>query len=475
MYQFGYYSIIPSGSNKLMHYGISGQRWGIRRFQNEDRTFTEAGKRRYYPERNPLLIRKVKPVTDEEKQLLEKRIKDAEKEAIRSAKIYNKNMYVTGPGLIREKSFLAYYNSEKKVKDLKILQKLQNKKFISQHQLNIAQKYKDQGMSDEEARVQAYKRIQTEKILATAAVTTVAMAVAHVDKMNRVNMDAMIPKGTTIQNLSADPNKGVNDAFYASFEKGDNEKYRRLFGGDHLQRQGAIQKFFGLPGGDVDVAELTAAAKTNLKIAGADVARDTVGNLIKSNPSYANALRNMINDPEFQMAEVMQRHKSVGLDNLRSALQGGKLNKDGYNLVNRLLVVHDRNGQIAGNTLYEALRSKGYDGTIDINDMLNSGYNAKRPIIMFNGGAKLGNISRRMIDPKTLKLGAMLENGKIFLRQALDFYGPISVAAVAVTNLAKSNKVQASIYERRIIMEYKKEHPNTQLTNKQILKNQIGG
>ena len=183
----------------------------------------------------------------------------------------------------------------------------------------------------------------------------------------------------------------------------------------------------------------------------------------------------MINDPEFQMAEVMQRHKSVGLDNLRSALQGGKLNKDGYNLVNRLLVVHDRNGQIAGNTLYEALKSKGYDGTIDINDMLNSGYNAKRPIIMFNGGAKLGSISRRMLDPKTLKLGAMLENGKIFLRQALDFYGPISVAAVAVTNLAKSNKVQASIYERRIIMEYKKEHPNTQLTNKQILKNQIGG
>ena len=59
MYQFGYYSIVPRGSNELMHYGISGQRWGIRRFQNEDRTFTEAGKRRYYPERNPLLLRKV--------------------------------------------------------------------------------------------------------------------------------------------------------------------------------------------------------------------------------------------------------------------------------------------------------------------------------------------------------------------------------------------------------------------------------
>lgn len=31
----------------LVHYGISGQKWGIRRFQNEDGTLTEEGKQRY--------------------------------------------------------------------------------------------------------------------------------------------------------------------------------------------------------------------------------------------------------------------------------------------------------------------------------------------------------------------------------------------------------------------------------------------
>lgn len=31
----------------LMHYGIKGQKWGIRRYQNEDGTRTEAGKERY--------------------------------------------------------------------------------------------------------------------------------------------------------------------------------------------------------------------------------------------------------------------------------------------------------------------------------------------------------------------------------------------------------------------------------------------
>lgn len=35
------------GSEYLMHHGIKGQRWGIRRFQNEDGTLTKEGKARY--------------------------------------------------------------------------------------------------------------------------------------------------------------------------------------------------------------------------------------------------------------------------------------------------------------------------------------------------------------------------------------------------------------------------------------------
>ena len=32
--------------NELYHHGIQGQRWGFRRFQNEDGTLTDAGKKK---------------------------------------------------------------------------------------------------------------------------------------------------------------------------------------------------------------------------------------------------------------------------------------------------------------------------------------------------------------------------------------------------------------------------------------------
>ncbi|MBP5598371.1 MAG: hypothetical protein J6Y02_23595 [Pseudobutyrivibrio sp.] len=40
--------MVTYNSSDLMHHGIKGQRWGVRRFQNEDGSLTAAGRKRYY-------------------------------------------------------------------------------------------------------------------------------------------------------------------------------------------------------------------------------------------------------------------------------------------------------------------------------------------------------------------------------------------------------------------------------------------
>ena len=47
-----YVSGVPYSSDYLMHFGIKGQKWGIRRYQNPDGTLTDAGKKHYYGDKN---------------------------------------------------------------------------------------------------------------------------------------------------------------------------------------------------------------------------------------------------------------------------------------------------------------------------------------------------------------------------------------------------------------------------------------
>lgn len=51
-------------SNTLCHYGIKGQRWGRRRYQNEDGTLTIAGKKRYLDTLNNPYVTSNRPSDD---------------------------------------------------------------------------------------------------------------------------------------------------------------------------------------------------------------------------------------------------------------------------------------------------------------------------------------------------------------------------------------------------------------------------
>lgn len=48
LYESVYYGVSGLGDDTLAHHGIKGQKWGVRRFQNADGTYTQAGRNRYF-------------------------------------------------------------------------------------------------------------------------------------------------------------------------------------------------------------------------------------------------------------------------------------------------------------------------------------------------------------------------------------------------------------------------------------------
>ena len=58
-------------TKELYHWGIKGQKWGVRRYQNEDGTLTESGKARY---KSDLTEKDPKKMTDEDLRKSSQRI-----------------------------------------------------------------------------------------------------------------------------------------------------------------------------------------------------------------------------------------------------------------------------------------------------------------------------------------------------------------------------------------------------------------
>lgn len=417
--------------NELAHHGIEGQRWGVRRFQNEDGSLTAAGRKRY----------------DVDIEGQKKRVQEAKAEEKRLSR---KIAYDSLEDVEKHNKAAQRVQWEKrKLSDEKVKDKLNNSSGKkSKHRLALEQKYMDKGMSAEEAEIAAYKRVRTEKAIAAAAGVTIAAAAAyaayrHYDQ----NVDRVLKSGIGLQNISNTDKLDTNQRFYAAYKTADKMKYRGWYGtqlGQHSR----------------DIYNTSVQVKGNgLKIAGRNTASETLANLMKNDKGYANDIRSTIS--KFASAAYNPQQQKAALKALAD-IDRGHYNKRVYDAFNMAAVTDGIDKKF-----FDTLKKSGYDAIMDMNDKKFSGYNTSSPLIIFNG-TNVAKSAVSKISDKAIKSDDAKSNVMAVVREALKTAAFVGAARGAASALGA--KQQSKTHDT-IVDDYRREHPGTELSYNQILNN----
>ena len=397
--------------DELYHFGVKGMKWGVRKYQNEDGSLTSLGKKR-------------------DKMLSDR--KTAKKHS-------------TTSNMVK-----AEY-SRREFEDAKTRLKLENQKKKSKRQQDLEKKYIDQGFAKDEAEIKAYNRAKTETILKVAGGIALASAAAyvaykHYDKVT----DRVFEKGSEIGRLTNNGSEPTNRAFYGFVNKHDKDRYEGLYG-KTLGANGPVYRKAMRAAGDINVAS-------------PESARKVLKNMFDTDKQSFDAFKKNID----AMASVVPPTTKQGKlwRKAKRELDSGKIGDNTYKAFNTTLVLHTKEQQPINDKFYSAMKKAGYGAIRDVNDKENSGYFAKNPLIVFDtdkinveGFTKLGNDH---IDSMFAK-----EQGKIAAHTLANQYGPIGAAFA--TSIGAMKLVKRS-NETKFVENYRKRHPESTLSNNEILK-----
>lgn len=274
---------------ELYHYGIKGQKWGVRRYQNDDGSLTPSGKKRYFDDGQ---INSIKKKETPKKGLIQKR-----------------------------------------------------KDKLTEH-------YISKGYKTNAAKTMAEQRMKTEAVLAvvgTIAVTAVAIKVAR--RIGQDYVDQTFKSGKVIQNIGANPNANFKDTpFFAAINRSDKKAYgmnyadekramvkRRVAQGDR-EYQGIFNNQIKLTG-DVRRASVANAQKIFYKKMDRDpqFRKEVLDTLKKTNYSDSKAVREYLQKGKHARKLYDRFNQALATPQFQSAGIHKKyydeLNKHGYNAI----------------------------------------------------------------------------------------------------------------------------------------------
>lgn len=317
----------------------------------------------------------------------------------------------------------------------------------SKHRSKLEAKYREQGMSQKQAEFAASRRIKTEKIIAVTAGMTVAAATAYVVNKNvKERADGIIKSGTTLQRITSTPDENLDRAFYAAYKNVDNTKYKGMYG----------KQLTAL--GD-NAYKVTLNANQDIKIASRKKAADVFADLYKNDPEFRESFiksNNLLKrgNPNVLATKI---HRIASGD-----MTDKQLKKQGYDAFNIGLVNHNPNGSAVSKKFYDRLKSMGYDAVMDINDQKYSGYDAKKPVIVFNSKNKVSLSEAKKLTNEQI-VSSINKTYRRVIGKEIAKQGSITAGVLLAGSFGTMtvNTVQ--------INNYRKEHPNTNMTDSEII------
>lgn len=440
--------------NYLVHFGIKGQKWGVRRFETESGHLTAAGKARY-----------------DDYEYAKSQTKKA-KEAYRQANAKASSTYNTADLKAAKNAQGMYALRKKQQSDAKAKMQMNTRseagKKVGKHEQKLIEKYKAKGMSQEEAEVAAFKRVKLEKKLAIAGAVTVAAAAAYgAKKYHDYVADEVLEVGKTkMKRIENNADTSLFDTFYASNNAKDNDKYTGMYGAAHKQA-------------GHDVYQKSLELTENIKIASDKNAKSTMTDVLKktSSQNRDEIIKSMENRKQYLSDDKQGKAFKKGLEDIKAGRYDTKAAYDAFN-------IHMGSNHLFGNggggdkvmaEYKQALKDKGYSGIKDRNDASYSGYNAKSARIIFdNSKVKVSDV-RKVSDSEINKKNEKAVKD-ILMRNTAKAYGGQAAAIAGLAGLgAAASSASRKSENNKAIAAYKKEHPGTKLSNDEILENYYGG
>ena len=323
----------------------------------------------------------------------------------------------------------------------------------SNHRLKLEEKYKQQGMTKEQAEIAAEKRIRTEKIVAVVGAMTVAAATAYVVNKNiKYRADSIIKSGTTMQRITLNKNETLDNAFYSSYKNSDKLKYKGKFGKELTD-----------PRGVKSVYNMSINTNQDVKIASRKKAVDTFKDLWENDAEFRKNYNKLV-DTNVKGNQFLQDNVYNKMARkIDKASSYDKVKEKAYDLFNANLANHTPENDSMAKQFYNKLKEQGYDAIIDVNDNKYSGYRTKKPVIIFNGNNKISISDVKKMSNEEIEKTYLKNIGTSVVKAIAGTSGVAAGSAYVKNILSPTNM-------NKEIANYKKEHPNTRLTDEEIKK-----